>query len=241
MGALIQSELIKGRRTFGRRCIFIFTLAIALFSSILMGGNLTQIGAYNWWYMILLPVSLALLCTNVIESEKRNHYFNILVLPKPKERIWQAKILTVLLYLLAANTLIFVFTSIGGYIFGAQYPVWRGICAAIVLTWTVAWQIPLGMFLAVRFHSSVTLIAFIGLNVICSGQPIAGGNMWYIPYAIPARLMAPIIGVNPNGIPLEANSPLQSTNVILPGLIITLILFVVVSLITSMWFIRRSE
>lgn len=241
MGVLIQSELIKGRRTFGKRCIFIFTFAVVMLSVFLMGGNFTQIGAFNWWCMILLPVSLALLCTNVIVSEKKYHYFNVLVLPKPKDRIWLAKIVTVLLYLLAAHTLIFVFTTIAGLLFGAQYPIWRGVCAAFVLTWTIAWQIPLGMFLAVRFHSSVTLIASIGFNVICSSQNIAGGELWFIPFAIPTRLMAPIIGVNPNGVPLEANSPLHNTNVFLPGLIITMILFVVVSLITSMWFKLRSE
>jgi hypothetical protein len=45
---LIKSEYIKGRRGAGRRGMIIFPLLVALMAVVLMGGSLTQVGAYNW-------------------------------------------------------------------------------------------------------------------------------------------------------------------------------------------------
>jgi len=38
--------------------------------------------------------------------------------------------------------------------------------------------------------------------------------------------MAPILGLNPNGLPLDVTSPLNNKTVLLPGLLITGCLFV---------------
>lgn len=48
MKSLIQSEFIKGRRTFGRKSIMEFPLMVYLLAIFLMGGQLTQVGAYSW-------------------------------------------------------------------------------------------------------------------------------------------------------------------------------------------------
>jgi len=241
MRNLIKSEFIKGRRSFGRKSLVLFPLLTALMAIVLMGGRSTQIGAFNWWYMILFPTVAALVCMNLIGPEKRNQFFNVLVLPTPETKIWIAKILTGCCYLLCANLLVFGLTTISGFAFSAQYPVWSGISAAFVLTMTWAWQVPLGLFAAARFGSSVTLIGLLGLNLIFSVQDVAGGDLWFIPFAIPARLMAPILGINPNGIPLEVNSPLYDTGVILPGLLIASNLFVIVLFVTTKWFERQGD
>lgn len=241
MGALIKSEYIKGKRSFGRKSLFIFPLIITFMAIVLMGGQLTQIGALNWWYMILLPATLAIISVNMITTEKKNNFFNINILPFPKAKVWQAKIWTGVSYIFIANAFIFITTSLSGIVFGTQYSFIRGIIAALVLTITVCWQVPLGMFLATKFNSSVALILIIGVNFLCSGQDIAGGNVWFIPFAIPARLMAAIIGVNPNGVPMESTSPLWNTNVLLPGLLITVLLFIVSFIVSSKWFGKRED
>lgn len=236
MGRIIQAELLKGKRSFGRKGIVLFPLLVSLMAIFLMGGQFTQIGAYNWWYMLLLPMVVSLICNNLIDSDKRLSFFNVNVLPISPVKIWQGKIWTGVLYLVFGNGLVFGLTTLSGLIFSAQYPIWRGIAAGIILTVTWAWQIPFGLFLADRFHSVVTFLSILFLNFFCSSQTIAGGDLWYLPFAIAPRLMAPIIGINPNGVPLEAGSPLYDTNVIAPGVIFTIILFIGSYYLTTKWF-----
>lgn len=238
---LIKSEMIKGRRSFGRKALLYFPLLVTLMAVALMGGQLTQVGAYNWWYMMFLPICVALTCINLTAPEKQLHFYNIAVLPITKAKVWGSKVATGCLYLLVSNLFVFGFTTLSGFLFGAQYPLLRGIAAALVLTLTWAWQIPFGMFLSTRFNSAVTFLGILGLNIICSFQDIAGGKLWYIPFAIPARLMAPILGINPNGVPMSPQSPLHDFSVVLPGLIITIMLFVITVLLTNAWFNGRSE
>lgn len=241
MGNLIRSEYVKGRRSFGRRSLWLFPLAVVLMSTLLMSGRQSQIGAFNWWYMIILPTLVALVCINLTGSEKRQHFFNVSILPISKAKIWDAKVLTGCSYIFFANLLVFGITSITGLFFEQQYPVLSGVAAAFVLTAVMAWQIPLGLFTSARFSSYLTFIGMLGFNFIFSIQTFAGGKLWIIPFSIHARLMAPILGINPNGVPLEADSPLHDTGVILPGLLITAVLFVVMLLVTRKWFENRSE
>ena len=85
MISLIRSEIIKGRRNFGRKGPYIFPLLVTLMGNVLMGGQLVQIGAYNWWYRMLLPTVLVLVCINLTIPEKRMRFFNVSVLPVPKD------------------------------------------------------------------------------------------------------------------------------------------------------------
>lgn len=241
MGRIIQAELLKGKRSFGRKSLVIFPLLVSCMAIFLMGGQFTQIGAYNWWYMILLPMTVGLICTNLVDSDKRLFFFNVNALPVSSSKAWQGKIWTGVLYLVFGNGLVFGLTTLSGLLFPAQYPFWRGITAGIVLTIIWAWQIPFGLFLAGRFNSIVTFLGILFLNILCSGQDIAGGNLWYLPFAIAPRVMAPIIEINLNGIPLEAGSPLHDTSVILPGLVITIILFIVGYFLTTKWFSNRGR
>lgn len=241
MQSLIKSEYIKGRRSFGRISLWAFPLLVALMATLMMGGRLSHMAAYNWWYMIILPTLVALVCINLTGPEKRQQFFNVSVLPISKAKIWDAKALAGCSYVLLANLLVFGVTSITGLVFEEQYSALNGIAAAFVLTAVMAWQIPLGLFVSARFSSSLTLIGMLGFNLIFSIQDFAGGSLWFIPFSIQARLMAPILGINPNGIPLEAGSLLHDTSVILPGLLITAVLFAALLLVTRKWFGNRGE
>lgn len=241
MMRLINAEYIKGRHTFCRISIFLFPLLVAAMAIFLMGGQFTQIGAFNWWYMILLPTLMGMICIDLTGAEKRNGFFNVSVLPIGKGAIWTAKVFTGCSYLLVCNAIVFGLTTISGAIFGAQYPLWQGVAATMVLTIVHLWQIPLWMFVSTKFASVAALLGSLALNMVCGFQDIAGGKLWFIPFAIPARLMAPILGINPNGVPLDAASPLHDTSVIFPGILITAVLFTVMLYMTRQWFDGRSE
>lgn len=238
---LIKSEIIKGRRSSGRKSLVLFPLLVALMAIVLMGGEFTQVGAYNWWYMMFLPTVVALACINLTGPEKRMQFFNVAILPMPKGNVWLAKVWAGCCYIFTGNLIVFGLTTLSGAFFGAQYSLLRGIAAALVLTVTWAWQIPMGMFLSTKFNSVVTFLGILGINVICSIQTIAGSRLWFIPFAIPARLMAPILGINPNGVPMAPDSPLHDFSVVLPGILITAALLVISLLLTKNWFNGRSE
>jgi len=241
MVKLIKSEIIKGRRSFGRRGLVFFPLLAALMAIALMGGKFTQVGAYNWWYMMFLPTVVALACINLTGPEKRMQFFNVAILPMPKGNVWLAKVWAGCCYIFTGNLIVFGLTTLSGIFFGSQYPILPGIAAALVLTVTWAWQIPLGMFLSSRLNSTVAFLGILGVNVICSTQNIAGGSLWFIPFAVPARLMASILGINPNGVPMVPDSPLYDSSVVLPGILITAALFIISMLLTKKWFNVRSE
>lgn len=238
---LIQAEYIKGKHSFAKKCLFVFPLLVSVLAVVLMGGSLTQIGAYNWWYMMFLPVCVAFICIHLIEPEKKMHFFNLSILPIQKEKLWISKVYIGFCYLIIGNLVLFLLTTLSGALFGAQYSILRGIAAALVLSITWAWQIPLGMFLTTKFNSVITFLGIVILNILCSTQNIAGGNLWFIPFAIPSRLMAAILGINPNGVPMTLDSPLHNPNVILPGIIITTILFIISVIATKKWFNRSGE
>lgn len=241
MSKIIKAELLKGKRSFGRKGIVLFPLLVSGMAIFLMGGQFTQIGAYNWWYILLLPTVVGLICNNLIDSDKQTLFFNVNILPIAPSKIWQGKIWTGVLYLLVGNGLVFGLTTVSGLIFSAQYPIGCGIAAGIVLTICWAWQIPFGLFLADRFSSVVTFLSILFLNLFCSSQTFAGGDLWYLPFSIAPRLMAPIIGINPNGVPLEIGSPLYDRGVIFPGLIITIVLFIAGYFLTTKWFSRGGH
>lgn len=237
---LMKAEMVKGRHTFVRKSSVLLPLLVSVLAIILMSGQLTQAGIYNWWYMIILPMFMIILCNSLTNSEKRTHYFNIVILPIKRRDIWVSKLLVGIISIFITNLIVFMFTNISGHIFESQYSVKQSLAAIIVLTITIIWQLPLTMFLNIKLGFALSSIIMLLANIILSLQPIAGSKLWIIPFAITSRLMAPLLQLNPNGVPLETASKLNDMGVIVPGLAITLTLFIILSLATAKWFERKD-
>ena len=219
MHKLMLSEYQKLKRTFTKKLVWLAPI-ITLFSSAILGlGTTVQNGGYNWWYIMMLPGMLTLICAGVAQNDKKKlKYRGILSLPINPEKIWIGKIgICVFLYLISC-IIFFVCVTLGGLMFGTSIPLLQSAAASVLLFITFLWQIPLCMLLTG--------------NIVCSIFA-AKTFCWWIPYAIPARLMCPVIKVLPNGLSVPANDPLLSTSVILPGILITLILFIVLSVLTA--------
>ncbi|WP_158002217.1 lantibiotic immunity ABC transporter MutE/EpiE family permease subunit, partial [Clostridium botulinum] len=100
--------------------------------------------------------------------------------------------------------------------------------------------IPICLFLAEIFGTfAPILITLIG---VIAGVTFATKSTWYLcPFSIAPRLMCPIIKIHPSGIPLEIGSPLLNSSVISKGFIISITLFIILSVITSFWFSKRRN
>ena len=92
------------------------------------------------------------------------------------------------------------------------------------------------MFLSARFG----LLADVLCAMTLSGLGVAflaDQNLWWLcPSAIPARLMCPVMGLLPNGLPLPAGSALWDGGVLLPGLLLSLAWLAVLTLLVLRYF-----
>ena len=89
---LIRSELLKMRHTFALK-LFIAAPVVTLGLGYFLSGKSVQLTAYNWWYTLILPITIAIWCANIISCEKRTQYQNILCLPIAMKKIWFSKLL----------------------------------------------------------------------------------------------------------------------------------------------------
>lgn len=85
-----------------------------------------------------------------------------------------------------------------------------------------------------------TLIINMLGNVACTILFATSSIWWAVPYAIPARLMCAVIQVLPNGLAILSEDPLLDRGVIVPGLVITVGLFMILSVLTAMSFRKRE-
>ena len=75
---------------------------------------------------------------------------------------------------------------------------------------------------------------------------IGNKNIWMIsPYTYPSRLMIPILKILPNGLYAETGSvtfkpELLSYDVILPGIVISVVLFLLFTYVTAKWFEKQE-
>jgi lantibiotic protection ABC transporter MutE/EpiE family permease subunit len=201
---------------------------------------MTQNGSYNQWSPFLLPGMLTLICVSVVEKDKKKiNYRGILCLPVNPQKIWIGKIgVCVFLYFVSCIVSFVGVTSVG-LVFGSSIPLTQSAAGSVLLFITFLWQIPLCMFLTDKVGLSPTVFINLASNIICVLFD-AKTSFWWIPYAIPARLMCPVIKVLPNGLSVPANDPLLSTSVILPGVLVTLILFIALSVLTALFY-RKLE
>ncbi len=235
MNRIIKSEHLKTRHTFIRPALFLFPLLTITLSVFLLGGNLVQVSAYNWWYVLILPAVFLIICISVMQNDRKLDFYNLRLLPLSQTSLYFGKIIIICFYLCLTNLFLFLASLILGFLFGRQFDWYVGLGASIILTLTYMWQIPLCILSIKKAGTAITFVIALLLNSIMSSQPIAASKAWMIPYAIPSRLMSPIIKVNPSGVPLSDKSLLNDRGVIIPGIFISLFMFFITT-----WIMNRQ-
>ena len=91
---------------------------------------------------------------------------------------------------------------------------------------------------------AAAIVINMAANVILSSNA-ATETLWQIPYAIPARLMCPVLKILPNGLPAEPGSitftqELLSWNSILPGVVISVFCFLLITEICVRLYERKG-
>ncbi|MEG1138457.1 MAG: lantibiotic immunity ABC transporter MutE/EpiE family permease subunit [Lachnospiraceae bacterium] len=235
----VKSELLKQRHSFNRMLLWLAPILTLLLALAMMGGSNLQNGAYNWWYTVLLPGSFTIFSAFTIARERKKNRHGLFGVVVQKSRLWLAQIIVGILFLLVSCIIFFVGGTFLGFLFGETINWMSCLTGSLLLVITFAWQIPLWMCVTELMGTVTTILLSMvcnsGIAVICAAE-----SYWWIPFSIPARLMCPIIGVLPNGLWVEAGSPMEHSNVILPGIMITAALLMVFTIVTTLWFQKRE-
>ncbi|AFT99084.1 ABC transporter permease [Nocardia brasiliensis] len=119
-------------------------------------------------------------------------------------------------------------SSIGTIVAASFLPWLAGLgCAAVALVVSMVWG--LGPTIA------------IGVVGMMSGMLIADKTWWMaVPFAWPMRVILPLAGIGPNGVPLPADSPVRDHGVILPAIALSFGLAAVVLALGSAHLERKE-
>jgi len=247
---IIKSESIKYKRTFIRRLILLaplFFVIIALLQRFFIPENylrpwqLLIEQVYNWWPVIFIPLGTALFATLAdLQEKKAGNYRNLRIRNISPSGIWIGKIVLMAYHTLLAMLVLFVSVIISGLITaGGDIPWIEIFTGGFILWFTSLPLIPLQLWASTWKGTFFSMaIGFIGL---IGGVIAAPKSYWiYVPWSWPTRLMCPIIGVHPNGVPLELSDPLRNPSVIPMGVIMAIAALMIFTMITSIWFNRRE-
>ena len=96
------------------------------------------------------------------------------------------------------------------------------------------------LFLSERFGMIVELLVCLFITV--AGIIIAPTGKWYFfVSAIPMRILCPLLHILPNGIRAEEGNPLLDAGVVLPGICISIIWFIIATILVLNWFEKRER
>ena len=236
---MIKAEHLKQKSTFQKVLIWLGPTITLLLVLVLMGGNYIQSGGYNWWYMFILPASLTMISSFVINNDSKRTFHGLFSVVIDKDKIWYSKIILCTIYLGITCLIFFLEVTIMGYLFKCTIPIQFSFLASVLLFILSSWQIPLFMYVSMRFSTSfaviISLVCNCGLGVICSVTSI-----WWIPFAITPRIMCHVISILPNGLSVDNGSYPFDIKIIIIGLLITVILYLLISYISAKWFEKQE-
>lgn len=247
---IFQSEHLKYRRSFSVKLVWAAPLFFVLFALVALlylpkgqslPGDLFLGMVFNWWPFIFVPLGTALLCALAeVRERKAGNYRGLRLHNVRPGALWFGKIMVLAYYMLLSSLGTIAAALIAGLLItDATLPVEKVVVASL-LTWLVSLSLIPLQLLAAAWKG---MPASIGLGVagMFAGVIAAPGPNWlYVPWSWALRLMCPVAGVHPNGVPLESGSPLLEPSVIPVGIAVSLLFFAASSWLTGVWFARKE-
>lgn len=211
----LKTELLKYRKTSVQRLIFIIPIICAVLAAgfCCLGGlkiiRLADITILNHWGLIWLPASVVLITGLAHKHEaKSTGYQLIFGLPIKTGSVWLNKVLAIALGLLAETLILWGLICLFDLLFvGASVDTLRHCLGAALLSWvSVLWQIPVYLWLAGKISYFLLMILNCAVSLCVGPIYAARPDWWTVPWAWTLHVQSPLIGLHPNGIPLESGS-----------------------------------
>lgn len=243
MKVYIESELLKTKRSFLRKMLVLMPVVTVLLTWF-MNGNYAQELAYNWWYLLFLPFTVSYVCGYLISADRKKNFHGLWGIMQEKQKAGYAKVVVGSLLVMSANVVFVVLIVLVGIVTEGrlvqetgevvEYGIGLGdnLLAGALLTITFAWQIPLFLVIAMKTNTIVSVVLSVFCNFVIACL-CATESFWWIPFAIPARLMCHVLGILPNGLMVESGTykgvPEGGFPIVFCGVLITIVLCVVVT------------
>ena len=244
MISYIFAENLKHKHSFLKKLLVIMPITLILLSLFLMPSYFTT-NSYNWWYVIIMPATFALIPAMMHRKENRKlNYRAVFPLNINLKKLWVSKIITAFVYMSIAAIIhmlgVYIFQFIIGEQLTPNYGFSTLLFASFLLIITNIWQIPFCFFLAKKFGFvvSVAINAVLGLAL---GILLSDSAFWiFCPYAWGIRLMVPVMHILPSGILIEASNPMISTTSLYIPCILSICLFTLLTMISANWFSKQE-
>lgn len=243
-----KAEALKGRHGAPRKVALIAPLPFCALG-VLASGVIPGTGAiggistcmWNYWYALMMPVAIALMCASVANVDARHKLRTVLGLPLPQASTWWAKVAYALALSLGANLVVLAFSTVLTAL-GAQGPSFaEGLATAAVLVLGSSWMVPAALALTLRFGTLAGIVvpALVQIGV---GIAMWTSDVWFaFPPATTLCAVSPLTGVAPSGVPLEAGDALGVFGgEAVVGLMAAVVLFAVLTCAGAAWFSKRE-
>lgn len=208
MKSYFLAEKLKYRHTFLNGLLILMPLISTALAACLT-YNYFAVDSYNWWYMGLYPGLLGIICTSIGGKEKKKKNYTVWSLPCRMEKIWDAKVLTgSVMSGIAMLCCIILTIAIGKGMenvlhitFALRPSVKIQLAAGMVIWLTTLWQVPFCLFLSQKMGAFLTVLVHMGSYAVISATVSLKPWFALLPGAITSRMMCPILGILPNGLP----------------------------------------
>ncbi|WP_262121591.1 ABC transporter permease [Anaerococcus sp. Marseille-Q5996] len=242
MANILKAEILKEKRSANAK-IFLLTPIIFIVFNLLMnvlmgkspeGKSFLLATAFNWFPLLILPIVISLLVINILAKEKQSQLNLQKSLGLDRKKIKVAKSLLVLTEVLAIVMVsILIIYLVANFILKENISLAMLIKAGVVLFMGVMPLVGFSFFIMSLSSKAFVLLILNFILSIISPTP-AVKDLWkFYPWSYSLRMLAPIIGVHPNGTFLDINSPLWDKSVIILGIVLSLgvyVLFMVLSI-----------
>lgn len=238
----LQAENLKQKRTFAKKLMVLAPVITALMN--IFAPLWFQLNSYNWWYILLYPGFLTLVCAL---SEQRDNgklkYRAVFTLPVDLKKVWKAKVGVAGIYVSWGNLLFLILNLLGGYMILAVHEIPLTVSALQAVAGTLCiiiaslWEIPLCLWLSKKAGIFLTVVLNVGVGSIL-GIFAATSKFWLLcPYSWVPHLMISVLKIMPNGVPVT----MQNTPLTFAEIGFTLLLSVIVFMLLSLATAKRFE
>ena len=237
---MLKVEWIKEKRAANSTLKYIVPVIFLLFNLFMVnlmgqspeGRSYLMATAFNWYPVLILPIVLSLLVVNIVSKEKEEHLTFQRRLNLSVEKILIAKNEMVILELFV----ILILSSIGIYLVGRFFLqeeislkiMFLATCCLFIGSLPI---IALSFFIYNLFNKKY-LVILINFIFTFPSAIIAVTSYWeFFPWDYNLRILCPIIEVHPNGTFLEKSSPLTSMNAVYVGLVLSVMVYIIITAI----------
>ena len=237
---MLKVEWIKEKRAANSTLKYIVPVIFLLFNLFMVnlmgqspeGRSYLMATAFNWYPVLILPIVLSLLVVNIVSKEKEEHVALLRRLDILPEKMLIAKNRIVIFELFT----VLILSSTGIYLIG-RFLLHEEISLKIMILATCCLfigslpVIALSFFIYKLFNKKV-LVILINFVFTFPSAMIAVTSYWkFFPWDYNLRILCPIVEVHPNGTFLEKSSPLTAMNTVYVGLVLSVMVYVIITVI----------